>query len=127
MVWSEIFKHNYQVFTDTIQTSAKVVVNVAAKAEETAKSATVLSSLRLDYSQFQSFQAMNLSPSLCLDLYISTFVLTQIEAVNKAETAARTAVHVASHPQEAVKAGVSKVATLSSACRHLYSREKIDS
>ena len=41
MVWKEVIQHNYAVLSETVQTSATKVVEVAQKAEATAKAVTI--------------------------------------------------------------------------------------
>jgi hypothetical protein len=41
MVWKEVVTHNYSILSETIQTGASKVVEVAQKAEATAKAVTI--------------------------------------------------------------------------------------
>jgi hypothetical protein len=41
MVWKEVLQHNYAMLSDTVQSSATKVVEVAQKAEATAKAVTI--------------------------------------------------------------------------------------
>ncbi len=41
MVWKEVITHNYAILSETVQTGASKVVEVAQKAEATAKAVTI--------------------------------------------------------------------------------------